>query len=200
MKSLIRKRKGCCHSSNSTTKNQSFWYYRHRLLRQRHDMGGLGDSHTHKILGFICRGFRFIGMDPGTLITDVDHLKEVPVEASIFQGFLKKRFMGPWGTGCDDHTVQLLILDGLFDLLLRILRAGIEIFRVVGHIFHTTCVLCYLWTINNRTDIDTTVADKNTDTHLVIIGYRLLFRVLFTDSTFSPLFFEDSSGKRCSTR
>ena len=41
-------------------------------------------------------------MNPGTLIADIDHLKEVPVQTGIPQGLLKERLMGTRRTGCSN--------------------------------------------------------------------------------------------------
>jgi hypothetical protein len=56
-------------------------------------------------------------VDPRALVPDVDHLKKVRVESGLSTTLPKQGFMRPGATGRNHHTVELLLFDGIFDLV-----------------------------------------------------------------------------------
>ena len=61
---------------------------------------------------------------PGIHVADVGHLQQERIQAGAQHNPTEDGFMGFWGASCHDDAVNLLVLDGLLNLLLRVTRAG----------------------------------------------------------------------------
>ena len=72
-------------------------------------------------------------MNPGTLVADIHHLKQVGVQTCFTTGASEQGFMGPGRARGDHHTVEVLLFYGLFDLIDPTLRAGIEVSQHKNH-------------------------------------------------------------------
>ncbi len=195
IKSLLGKVQGGGHSRYACPYNQGLGCYRYRLLGQRLNMSGLGNGHAHQILGLDGGKLRLSGMNPGTLVADIDHLKEVPVQTGIAQGLLKERLMGTRRTGCYDHPVQLVLLDLLLDNLLGILGTGVEVFGIIGDIHHIPGVVGHRGHIHHRADIDAAMADKDTDSGLIVFRHHLLLWICLELHTFAPHLFQGGGSQ-----
>ncbi len=99
-------------------------------------------------------------MDPGTLITDIGHLKKVFIQASFSDGLLEQRLMGSGSARGDDHPIQIVLLYHFLYLLLGILGASVEIVLSVDYIREGFGILHNLGHSHVPTDIDPTVANK----------------------------------------
>ena len=109
-------------------------------------------------------GFRFLAhVHPGALVADVGHLEEVLVETRLPDRLLEQGLVGPRRAGGDDHPVQAVLLDRLLDLLLGILRAGVEIFVHVHHVGKRAGVLLHAGDVDDPADVDPAVADEDAD-------------------------------------
>ena len=86
---LLCDTKGCLHTGDASTDNQGSIVYIKRNLLKRFHQGGLCHGHSNEVFGFFGRLFWVIHMDPGVLIADVGHFKEVLVETRIPNGLLK---------------------------------------------------------------------------------------------------------------
>ncbi len=62
-----------------------------------------------------------MSVNPGTLVADVCHFKEVGIQPSLLNRLLEERFMGPRGARGDNHPVKFMLLDLLLDQFLGIL-------------------------------------------------------------------------------
>jgi hypothetical protein len=54
-------------------------------------------------------------MYPGALIANVYEFKKVGIQACFLANISKERFMSSGGTGCDDDSVQVIIVNCLLD-------------------------------------------------------------------------------------
>jgi hypothetical protein len=55
-------------------------------------------------------------MYPGTLITNIGHLKKIGVHSCLGAGTLKKGLVRARRTGGNQHPIQFVIFDGLLNL------------------------------------------------------------------------------------
>ena len=118
-------------------------------------------------------------MHPGALIADIGHLEKIFVEAHLPNRFLKERLMGARRAGGDHHPVQMMLIDCLFDLLLRILRTGIEVFIHVFHVRQRAGIFLHLGDVNDPADVDSAVTHKDADPGRLpchVAFRRVLFR------------------------
>ena len=71
-----------------------------------------------------------------------------------------------------------MFLDCLLDLLLRILRTGVEIFLDKGHALEAPGVFDHFGHLDHPSDVDPAVADENADPGLLVYHIDLR-RILF---------------------
>jgi hypothetical protein len=72
-------------------------------------------------------------MDPGALVTDVDHLKEVRVHSCLLTGTGKEWLMGAWRAGGDHHPVEAVFFYGLLNFNDTRFRTGIQVLFGIDH-------------------------------------------------------------------
>jgi len=199
VKTLGGQGQGRSHAGDAAADDQRPGSDRHGLLRQGLHAAGLGHGHPHQVPGFVGGRFGLIGMDPGALVADVDHLDQAAVEPGVLEGLLKERFVGPGGAGGDDHPVQPVFPDLFLEHLLGVLRAGIEAVGMIDHPLHAFGGLLDLGHIDHRADIDAAMADKDADADLILL--RLLLGVGLVDYALPPLPGQhaggDAGGGRC---
>jgi hypothetical protein len=111
-------------------------------------------------------------MHPGALIPDIDHLEKIGVQARLFTGTSKKRFMGPRGAGGDHDAVKSLLLDSLFDLINAALGTGIEVPLYESDEGKVFRIFCEFFHIQISGDIGAAVADKYPDPDVLIFPFR----------------------------
>ncbi len=137
-------------------------YFQFGFLEWLHE-SDLGDGHPDKIFRFFRGQVRIILMDPGVLVSNVTHFKQVFIQPGIDQRFLEKGFVGFWRTCRHDDPVQIMLLNNLGHGLLRVLGARIKIVRKVFHIGECRSILTHGRDVHDAGDIDTTPADEHTD-------------------------------------
>ncbi len=120
-------------------------------------------------------------MDPGVLVADVGHVKEVLVQPGLADSLLKKRFMGSGGTGGHDHPVDPLFLDDILHLFLGILGAGEKIILYMDHMGEGSGIFPDSRNISHPADIDTAVTDKNPHPNILSTNVRFGRQFLLPD-------------------
>ena len=123
-------------------------------------------------------------MDPGALITDICHLKKIFVETCFPYGGPEERLMGSRRTGCHNNPVDLVFIDDLLHLVLRVLGTGKEVFIGEDHIGKCLRVGLHLGHIDNAADVDAAVADKDTDPRFFLVNI-FLFREFKNNEVFA---------------
>ena len=93
---LIGHAQGGLHPGHAPAHHQGAFGDGQGHLVEGSGVAGLGHGHTHQVFGFLGGLFRFVHVDPGVLIADVGHLKEVLVQTGLADGFLEKRLVGSW--------------------------------------------------------------------------------------------------------
>ncbi len=113
-------------------------------------------------------------MNPGILVADVAHFKEIFVQAGIYQCFLKKRFMGFGRAGRHHDTIQIFFLDDLRHNILRVLGAGVQVIAEILHIRQRCSVIPHCRNIHHTRNVDAAAAHKNADSGSLAeyIGFR----------------------------
>ena len=134
-----------------------------------------------------CGGLRLLAhVHPGTLVADVGHLEQELVQARFPDRLAEHGLVRAGRTGGHDHAVQAVLLDGLFDLFLGILRAGVEIFVGVDDIRQRARVLLDGGDVHHPADIDAAVADEDADPGLLLRFHLGLRRVFLLGGQRSP--------------
>ena len=137
----------------------------------------LCDGHPEEVLCLLGCCLGAVHVDPGALVTDVGHVVEVHVESTVPACFPEEGLVGPGGAGCDDDPVEVVVGDELGDLVEGVLCARVfGLFRD-NNVRQGLCVLGDLGYVHDGTDVDTAVADPNTDPGL-LSGDVLLSGVL----------------------
>ena len=120
-------------------------------------------------------------MDPGTLVADIGHLKEVGIEARVAHGFLEKRFVGAGRTGRHHHPVEALFLDNLGHFILGVLGAAEKVFFHVCHIGQAFGVFSDGGHISHAADVDAAVAHKYADFGILAFHRHFAGELAFLD-------------------
>ena len=124
---------------------------------------GSGHRHSNQVFGLFRCNRRFLGMDPGVLVADIGHFKEIFVEAARLEGLHKHGFVGFGAAGGHHHPVKLMLDDFFFDLVLGILAAGKKVFIRIDHMGKGCSIIFNRRNIHDPSDVDTAVAHKNPD-------------------------------------
>src|SRR5208337_1588905 len=77
LETLPGKAKGRIHACYATTYNEGSWIHRKRLLDKWSKKRGPGHRHPNQVFGLRGCSYRFLLVDPGILVADIGHLKEV---------------------------------------------------------------------------------------------------------------------------
>ncbi len=112
-KSLFCHAEGRFHSGNTSAHHKHRFFNGEFHLVQGLYIGCLGHGHANQILCLFRGLVRIIHVNPGVLIPDIGHFKQILVEARIPDGLLEKSFMGSGGAGGHHHPVDLLFNDDL---------------------------------------------------------------------------------------
>jgi hypothetical protein len=116
-------------------------------------------------------------MDPGTLIPDIGHLKEVTVETGLPDRVLKERFVGSGSARGHKDTVQIVFFDRLLNHFLGVLRARIEVSIHIDDMGECPGIFDDGRDIDHSGDVDPAVTDEGADPGSFIIDIR--FRNVF---------------------
>ncbi len=143
---------------------------------ERLEETGLGDSHPEEVLRLGGGSLVLVHVNPGALVADVCHVVEVLVQSSVPAGLPEQRLVGPRCAGSDDDPVQVVIGDGLGDGLETVLCAGVLGFLGEDDIGQGLGVGRNGGHIDHRANVDSAVADPNSDPGL-LSGDVLLGRV-----------------------
>jgi hypothetical protein len=95
------------------------------------------------------------------VFTDVDKFEEVAVQSYLLAGVLEEGFVGSGGTRSNDHTIEMVLTDTLFQEGQSLLRATIEIILSMSHMWQCTCKFHHGRDIHDTTDVPTTMADEH---------------------------------------
>ena len=127
----------------------------------------LGDCHPYEVLRLHGCGLGRVHVDPRALVADVRHVVEVLVETSVPAGLPEERLVGPGGAGGYDDPVQVVLGDGLADLVEGVLGAGVFGLGCEDDVREGLGVLGDLGDVDDGSDVDTAVADPYSDAGLL---------------------------------
>ena len=114
---LIGDRKRRRHPGDSPADHEQISFGYVRLSGKRFYRSRPADRHLHQVYRlFLCRLAK-PGVDPGALVADVRHLKQVRIEPRLFHGLPEQRLMRSRRTRGHDYFVQLVLFDTLLDSL-----------------------------------------------------------------------------------
>ncbi len=160
---LVCKTQCGIHPGHPATDDQRSLNDRNLLFMEGMEGGGTGHRHFHQMFGFYRGFFRIIGMDPGILISDIGHLKEVFVDPAGFEGVHEYSLVG-FGRACRHHDpVESVFLDDIFHFFLGVLGAGEEILSGVHHMGKCFGIFFQHGDVHDTRNVDTAVADKDPD-------------------------------------
>ena len=113
-------------------------------------------------------------MDPRILIPDIRHFKQVFIETASFKGLHEHLLMG-FGAAGGDHNAVEFVFDYFFlNFVLGVLAAGKQILISISYMGKCTCIFFDCRNINNPSDVDTAVADKDTDSGFLALYVDLV--------------------------
>ena len=167
LESLASEPEGGVHSCHTAADHEGALVDRHHFLMQGSQVRRPGHRHPHEVLRFFSCGLRVFGVDPGILVADVGHFKQVLVQSAGLQSFHEHRFVGFGAAGGDHHPVELVFLDFFFDFLLGVLAAGEEVFIREGHVGQAFGVGLDARNIDDSADVDAAVADEHADARVL---------------------------------
>jgi hypothetical protein len=101
--------------------------HRHRDIIQGFQKAGLGYGHAEQVLTLLGGGRGLILMDPGALVADIGHLKEILVQTGVSEHILEGGLMSAGRAGRHHHPVEMVLFDHLHHLALGVLGAGEQI-------------------------------------------------------------------------
>ena len=116
----------------------------------------------------LCRFLLLIHMNPGALVTDIGHLKEIGIESHFTDRVSKKRLMGPRCAGGHHDTVQVEFLHPLLDQFQGVCRTGVDRIFSMDHSWKGFCKFNDFFHIHGSSDIRSTTADKGSNSWLFI--------------------------------
>ena len=148
------------HAGDAASDDNRFVNYRQRNFTEGLDQPRIGDRHPDQVFRLFRRFSLLLHVNPGALVADVRHFEQVLVQSGLPHRFSEHRFVGSWRTGRHDDPVQFVLLDGILDFCLSVLRAGIEVVLDMDDIFQRLCILPDLGHVDDAADIDPAVADE----------------------------------------
>jgi len=104
-------------------------------------------------------------MDPGTLFSDIGHLKEIGIEASRAAGIPIGGLMHSWGARRYYDPVNTQIFNIGLNPVLTGVRTHILIVSGNGHMGKGSSKGCDLLNIDRGCNVDSAMADINADFH-----------------------------------
>ena len=131
--------------------------------------GDFGDGRSDQIHRLFCP-FLFVGVNPGTLFTNVGHFKKVGVEACGLNDFTVRGFVHPGRAGGHHHALKTKRPDVVLDQFLPGIGAHILIVASNGDIGQGLSKGRYLVNIHRIRDIDAAMTDIKTDLHNSILS------------------------------
>ena len=176
---LVGQAQGGLHTGHAAADNQTGLGDRQIEFLQRRLQAHSGHGHADLVLGPMGGGFRLVLVNPGALIPDVGHLKEVLVEAGFLDGLLEGGFMGARRAGGHHHAVEVVLLDPFLDESLGVLGAGKQAVLHEGDMGQGAGVVPHRLHIDHAGDIDAAAADEDADPGLfgghIPLGEHRLF-------------------------
>ena len=140
---------------------------------ERLEQACLGDGHPQEVLGLVGGGLVLVHVDPGALVTDVGHVEQVFVQASVPAGLPEERLVGPGCAGCDDDPVEVVLLDCGGDGLQAVLGACVLGLLGEDDVGQGLGVGCDGGDVDHGSDVDSAVADPYSDTGLLTLDILL---------------------------
>src|SRR5664280_975157 len=102
-------------------------------------------------------------MDPGVLVPNISHLKQIFVKACTLHSILKERLMCTWCTCCNHDTIDAILYDRFLDPVLCILRAGKHALFAIHYKRKLPCILYQLRNLHYAADVYAAIAYINAD-------------------------------------
>ena len=152
---------GRFHAGHAAADDQGGLEHREGLLVQGFQLHHPGHRAPDQVLGLGQGLFRLVHVHPGVLVPDVGHIEEVGVEAHLLDGLLEHGHVGPGGAGGHHHPVQVVLLDGVQDLVLGVGGAGEEVLVREDHAGQGGGVFRQFRHVDDPADVDAAVADKD---------------------------------------
>ncbi len=103
---LFGQREGGFHPGRAAADNQRAILNGHVNVMLGFQEGNSGHSHSHEFFGFCGGLLPVIRMDPGTLVTNIGHLKEKWIQPCGPDAILKERPMSQRGTTGYDDSIK----------------------------------------------------------------------------------------------
>ncbi len=107
---------------------------------------------------------RVVAVHPGAVLAQVRHLHQVRVQPHVPDAAAERRLVHPGRAGGDDHPVELVLDDGLLDLLLARLGARVLVADGGHDAGQRRGVLRHRLRVDGAGDVAAAVADEHTDT------------------------------------
>jgi hypothetical protein len=105
-------------------------------------------------------------VNPGALITDIDHLEKIRIESCLFTALAEKGLVSSRAAGGNNNTVELLIFDGIFDFVYAGLGTGVEVFFHEYDVGQGFRILGQARAVQITSDVAAAVTDKDSNTDI----------------------------------
>ena len=92
------------------------------------------DGHAYQIDRLPCSSVVVRSVYPGALVADVRHFQQVGVQRGVAEGIAEDGLVGSRGAGGDHDPIETMLGDRLLELLLAVVRAGIDVVLGEGHV------------------------------------------------------------------
>jgi hypothetical protein len=137
------------HTCYTAADHQGAVLHRHSQRVLRLELRGPGDSHAHQFMGFLCSCRAVLRMNPGTLVANVRHLKQIWVETSRSQAILEERLVSQGSTAGNHDSVEPIGFDLFGDVFDAVLRTGIQVPFAMDHVRQSGGALRYVRHVRN---------------------------------------------------
>jgi hypothetical protein len=152
----------CLNSGNSAADYEGAPFHRDIDGRERTIVFDLFDNKPAEINRFFRRPIP-VFMNPGAVFSQIRHFAQVWIQPCRRGCFAEGFFVHVRGTCTDNHAVQFLVLDGLFDQRLTGIRTHILVIPRVNDSGQLSKNLRNAFAIDGTANIFTTMADKYTN-------------------------------------
>jgi len=100
-------------------------------------------------------------MHPRALIPNVGHGEKIRIQTGLLHGELKHGFMSPRAARRNHYPIELVFLDDLQELLLRVLGTREKFLVSKDNVRQRPDVLDYPWNVHHVRDIDAATANED---------------------------------------
>ena len=160
---LLGDLEGGGHARDATADDQSAMSDGQWLTMERPIVDHPVDGHTYQILGLLGGLLRLVHVNPGTLVADIGQIKEIGIQPHLVYRLLEKRLVGARGTRGHNHAIDAVLLYNLLHRFLGILGAGEHVAPGIDDVRQSLGILTDCFHVDGAGDVDTTVANKDTN-------------------------------------